>query len=83
MGTGTRQGFDELQCGQEGRAGIHKPHAGNRRRLPVWKHRALKYGAVCAFVLVCALAFAIATGKPVPDVMGQIFGLLVSVLMGV
>lgn len=82
MGDGARQGADELQRGQEGSAGVRHGHAGRRKCLPAWKRRTLKFGAACVFILVCALAHAIATGRPVPDVMGQIFRLILSALMG-
>lgn len=86
MGYTDKQGADAMQCRQAGNETIC-PECGagtSRRRKPRVARRRLFYaGLACMVLLVGAVAYAVATGRPVPEVLGALFSVCVHLLMGV
>lgn len=80
MGDRDRQGLDAVQCRQESNADIQPGRAG-RGKL-IWRRRSFRAVLVCLLILVLALAYAVVTGKPVPETVGHLLGVLVQVLLG-
>lgn len=76
-----RQGPATVQRGQGRDADVCQSRAG--RGLLAWRYkRSFRVVLVCLFLLVLALAYAIATGKPIPEIAGRILGILLQVLLG-
>ena len=75
-----RQGLDAVQRGQEGNADLREGRTG--RGLLIWRKRSFRVALVCLLILVVALAYAVVTGKPVPETVGHILGVLLQVLLG-
>lgn len=86
MGYRDGQGFEPVQCGQDGDAHVcpecQKAGAGKRKPL-IWRRRITMVLVVCVVLLVCAVAYAVAKGMPVPDAIGAVLGICVHVLMGI
>lgn len=81
MGDRERQGFEAVQRGQEGNADLRQGRTG--RGLLAWRHkRSFRVVLLCLLLLVLSLAYAIATGRPVPETAGRILGILLQVLVG-
>lgn len=71
-----RQGGDTAVCPECGQGGRRKPRVVARRRL-------FYAGLACMLMLVGAVAYAVATGRPVPEVLGVLLNVCVHLLMGV
>lgn len=80
MGDRDRPGVDAVQRRQEGNADVCSGRA--RRGLLIWRKRSFRVALVCLFILVLALAYAVVMGKPVPETVGHLLGVLVQVLLG-
>lgn len=80
MGDRDRQGTTAMQRGQEGNAVLREGRAG--RGFLIWRKRSFRVVLVCLLLLVLSLAYAIATGKPIPETAGRILGILIQVLLG-
>ncbi len=68
-----------MQCGQGSPESI-RPHTAGRGT--AWRKRVLKASLLCLLIFVLALAYAVATGRPIPEIAGQILGILLHALLG-
>ena len=80
MGDRDRPGLAAMQCRQGRDADIREGRAG--RGFLIWRRRSVRVALLCLFILVLALAYAVVTGKPVPETAGRILGILIQVLLG-
>lgn len=86
MGNTDKQGTGSMQCRQTGNEAICPEcgaGAGRRRKPRVARRRLFYAGIACMLMLVGAVAYAVATGRPVPEVLGALFSVCVHLLMGV
>ena len=79
MGNREGQGAGGVQCGQGSPERVC-PHTAGRGA--AWRKRVLKASLLCLLIFVLALAYAVATGRPVPEIAGQILGILLHALLG-
>ena len=80
MGDRGRQGPAAMQRGQGSNAGVC-PHHESTRALR-WRKRVLRASLLCLLILVLSLAYAIATGRPVPEAAGRLLSVFVQLLLG-
>lgn len=82
MGDRDRQGFAAMQCRQGRNADLHKSRTGRGRGVTIWRRRLFRAVVLCLLIFVLALAYAIATGRPIPESASHILGILLQVLLG-
>ena len=82
MGDRNRQGLDAMQRRQGRDADLHKGRTDRGRGVTIWRRRSFRVVLLCLLILVLSLAYAIATGRPVPETAGRILGILLQVLLG-
>ena len=82
MGDRDRQGSAAMQCRQDGHADVCQGRAGRDRGVGLWRRRSFRVVLLCLLILVLSLAYAIATGRPVPETASHILGILLQVLLG-
>ena len=82
MGDRDRQGFAAMQRGQGRDADLHKSRTGRDRGVMIWRRRSFRVVLLCLLILVLALAYAIATGRPIPETASHVLGILLQVLLG-
>ena len=82
MGDRDRQGFAAMQCRQGRNADLHEGRADRNRGVVLWRKRSFRAVLLCLLILVLSLAYAIATGKPIPETASHILGILLQVLLG-
>ncbi len=82
MGDRDRQGLDAMQRGQGCDADLHKSRTGRGRGVTIWRRRSFRAVLLCLLIFVLALAYAIATGRPIPETASHILGILLQVLIG-
>lgn len=80
MGDRDRQGLAAMQCRQGSDADIRQGRAG--RGFLIWRKRSFRAVLLCLLILVLSLAYAIATGRPIPETASHILGILLQVLLG-
>ena len=80
MGNTARKGPAGVQRGQGSDAGVRPHHEGTRALS--WRKRVLRASLLCLLILVLSLAYAIATGRPVPEAAGRLLGVFVQLLLG-
>lgn len=79
MGDRERQRAGGMQCGQGSPERVCPYTTG---RGTSWRKRVLKASLLCLLIFVFALAYAVATGRPIPEIAGQILGILLHALLG-
>lgn len=82
MGDRDRQGLDAMQCRQGRNADLRQERTSRGRGVTIWRKRSFRVVLLCLLILVLALAYAIATGKPIPETASHILGILLQVLLG-
>lgn len=82
MGDRDRQGLDAMQCGQGRDADLRQERAGRGKGVTIWRKRLFRAVLLCLLILVLALAYAIATGRPIPETASHVLGILLQVLLG-
>ena len=80
MGDRDRQGPAAMQRGQGSNAGVCPHHEGTRALR--WRKRVLRASLLCLLILALSLAYAIATGRPIPETASRLLGIFVQVLLG-
>ena len=80
MGSADRPGTHGVQRGQ-GISERVRPHHEGTRALR-WRKRVLRASLLCLLILVLSLAYAIATGRPIPETASRLLGIFVQVLLG-
>ena len=50
--------------------------------MTIWRRRSFRVVLLCLLIFVLALAYAIATGRPIPETASHILGILLQVLIG-
>lgn len=84
MGDTDKQGADAMQCRQDSDTAIcPECGQGSRRKPRVARRRLFYAGLACMLMLVGACAYAVASGRPVPEVFGVLLNVCVHLLMGV
>ena len=81
MGDRDRPGFDAMQRGQVRDANVCQSRTDRGGRL-IWRRRSFRAALLCLLILVLSLAYAIATGRPIPETASHILGILLQVLLG-
>lgn len=81
MGDRDRQGSTAMQCRQGCDADVCQGRT-DRRGVRIWRKRSFRVASLCLLLLVLSLAYAIATGKPIPETAGRILSILLQVLLG-
>ena len=82
MGDRDRQGSTAMQRGQGRNANVCHERTGRGRGVRIWRKRSFRVVLLCLLILVLSLAYAIATGRPVPETASHILGILLQVLLG-
>ena len=82
MGDRDRQGSAAMQCRQDGHADVCQGRAGRDRGVGLWRRRSFRVVLLCLLILVLSLAYAIATGRPVPETAGRLLSVFVQLLLG-
>ena len=82
MGDRDRPGLDAMQRGQGRDAVVCQGRAGRDRGVTIWRRRVLRASLLCLLTLVLSLAYAIATGRPVPETAGRLLSVFVQLLLG-
>ena len=82
MGDRDRQGFDAMQRRQGRDADVRQERAVGSRGVRLWRRRSFRAVLLCLLIIVLALAYAIATGRPIPETASHILGILLQVLIG-
>ena len=82
MGDRDRQGPATMQCRQGCDADLHESRTDRGRGVGLWRRRSFRAVLLCLLTLVLSLAYAIATGRPVPETASHILGILLQVLLG-
>ena len=81
MGDRDRQGFDAMQRGQGRVADVCRSSAGRNGRV-IWRRRSFRVALLCLLILVVSLAYAIATGRPIPETASRLLSILLQALLG-
>lgn len=81
MGDRDRQGFDAMQRGQGRDADVCRSSTDRGGRV-IWRRRSFRVALLCLLILVLSLAYAIATGRPIPETASRVLGVFVQVLLG-
>lgn len=82
MGDRDRQGLDAMQRGQGRVADLRQERTGRGKGVTIWRKRLFRAVLLCLLILVLSLAYAIATGQPVPEMAGRILSILLQALLG-
>ena len=82
MGDRDRPGLDAMQRRQGCDAGVRHERTSRGRGVTIWRRRSFRVVLLCLLILVLSLAYAIATGRPVPETASHILGILLQVLLG-
>ena len=82
MGDRDRQGIDAMQRRQGRNADVCQGRANRNRGVTIWRKRSFRVVLLCLLILVLSLAYAIATGRPIPETASHILGILLQVLLG-
>lgn len=82
MGDRDRQGPAAMQRGQGRDADVCQGRADRNRGVGLWRRRSFRVVLLCLLILVLSLAYAIATGRPIPESASHILGILLQVLLG-
>lgn len=82
MGDRNRQGLDAMQRGQGRNADLRQERTSRGRGVTIWRKRSFRVVLLCLLILVLSLAYAIATGRPIPETASHILGILLQVLLG-
>ena len=82
MGDRDRQGPAPMQCRQGCDANVCQGRAGRDRGVTIWRRRVLRASLLCLLILVLSLAYAIATGRPIPETAGRLLSVFVQLLLG-
>ena len=82
MGDRDRQGLAAMQRRQGCDADVCRERTSRGRGVRLWRKRSFRVVLLCLLILVLSLAYAIATGRPIPETASHILGILLQVLLG-